>query len=163
MKLSQRFVSLLAFVLLVGASALAQGTGTRSSLSGTVTTDGKPLPGVTVTISSPALQGIRTAMTGEGGGYDFPSLPPGVYTITMELEGMQKVVKKLTLQLANEGHADADMKVSAVTEAITVTAAAPAVLETTSLTRNFDQATIRELPVRRNIRDTVLLAPGVTS
>jgi len=163
MKLSQRFVSLLFVILLVGASALAQGTGTRSSLSGTVTSGGKPLPGVTVTISSPALQGIRTAITGDGGGYDFPSLPPGQYTVTMELEGMQKVTKKLTLQLANEAHSDADLKVSAVAEAITVTAAAPAVLETTSLTRNFDQSTIRELPVRRNIRDTVLLAPGVTS
>jgi outer membrane receptor protein involved in Fe transport len=162
MKFSQRFV-FLSLVLLVGVSAFAQGTGTRASLSGTVTTEGKPLPGATVTISSPALQGTRTAITGEGGGYNFPSLPPGAYTVTMELEGLQKITRKVTLQLANEAHADADLKVSAIAEAITVTAAAPAVLETTSLTRNFDQATIRELPIRRNIRDTVLLAPGVNS
>jgi len=160
--MSQRFLFFFS-VVLACASALAQGTGTRASLNGTITSGGKPLPGVTVTISSPALQGTRTATTGTGGGYDFPSLPPGVYTITMELEGMQKVVRKLTLQLANEAHADAEMRINTVGEAITVTAAAPAVLETTSLTRNFDQTTIRELPVRRNIRDTVLLAPGVTS
>src|SRR5207237_9641201 len=47
--------------------------------------------------------------------------------------------------------------------AITVTASAPAVLETTEISRNFSQKQIQELPVRRTVRDTVLLAPGVNS
>jgi hypothetical protein len=158
-----RLVSVLSVALLAGLTAMAQGTGTRSALSGTITTEGKPLPGVTVTIKSPALQGSRTAVTGEGGGYYFASLPPGEYSVEMGLEGMQPVIRKVTLQLANEGRADADLKVSSVKEAITVTATAPAVLETNELTRHFDQKEIAELPVRRNIRDTVLLAPGVTS
>jgi hypothetical protein len=158
-----RLLSVLSVALLAGLTALAQGTGTRSALSGTITTGGKPLPGVTVTITSPALQGSRMSVTGEGGGYYFASLPPGEYSVAMDLEGMQKVIKKVTLQLANEGRADADLQVSSVKEAITVTANAPAVLETNELTRHFDQKEIAELPVRRNIRDTVLLAPGVTS
>ena len=90
MRFSQRFLVVFSLVLLVGVSAFAQGTGTRSSLSGIVTTGGKPLPGVSVTVSSPALQGTRTTVTGEGGGYNFSSLPPGMYIVTMELEGMQK-------------------------------------------------------------------------
>jgi outer membrane receptor protein involved in Fe transport len=163
MRFSQRFLVVLSLVLVVGASAFAQGTGTRSSLSGLVTTGGKPLPGVTVTVSSPALQGTRSTVTGEGGGYSFPSLPPGMYTVTMELEGLQKVTKKLSLQVATENHSDADLKVSSVSEAITVTASAPAVLETTEVARTFDQKQIQQLPVRRNIRDTVLLAPGVNA
>ncbi|HLQ43354.1 MAG TPA: carboxypeptidase regulatory-like domain-containing protein, partial [Planctomycetaceae bacterium] len=150
-------------VALLPAAIFAQGTGTTSSLSGTVTTEGKPLAGVTVTITSPALQGTRTAVTGGGGGYNFPSLPPGAYTVSMQLEGMQPVTKKVMLQLAYDRQADADMRVSSVTEAITVTASAPAVLETTEVVRNFSQKQIQDLPVRRNIRDTVLLAPGVNS
>src|SRR5213075_3248733 len=54
-------------------------------------------------------------------------------------------------------------KLASVAEAITVTASAPAVLETTEVARNFDQKQIAQLPVRRNVRDTVLLAPGVTA
>ena len=150
-------------LLAMAASAVAQGVGTTASLSGTVTSEGKPLPGVTVTIKSPALQGTRTAITGDGGGYNFPSLPPGPYTINFSLEGMQPITAKTTLQLAESSHKDVAMRVSGVSEAITVTAAAPAVLETTEVARNFSQKEIQELPVRRNVRDTVLLAPGVNS
>src|SRR5439155_7336170 len=151
------------FLILLPGALFAQGTGTTSSLSGMVSTEGKPLPGVTVTITSPALQGTRTAITGEGGGYSFPSLPPGLYTVNFQLEGMQPVTKKVPLQLAYDEHADAEMRVARVTEAITVTASAPAVLETTEVVRNFTAKQIQDLPVRRNIRDTVLLAPGVNS
>ena len=163
MRFSQRFILAFSLLLLVAFGAFAQGTGTTSTLSGTVSTDGKPLPGVTVSISSPALQGTRTAVTGENGGYFFPALPPGVYTVQMELEGMAPVTRTVTLALASSGTADADLKLKGVAEAITVTATAPAVLETSELSRNFTQKEINELPVRRNIRDTVLLAPGVNS
>jgi len=158
-----RVVYLFFALVLVASGLLAQGTGTTSELSGNVTTDGKPLPGVTVTISSPALQGTRTAVTGEAGGYYFPSLPPGAYTVSFELEGMNKISKRTTLLLAQPSHVDAEMKVAGVSEAIVVTASAPPVLETTEMSRNFSQKQIAQLPVRRLIRDTVLLAPGVNS
>lgn len=161
--MKQRFGLILALSFLVAAAGFAQGTGTTSSLSGTVTTGGTPLPGATVTITSPALQGARTDVTGSGGGYNFGALPPGPYTVTVELEGLQKVVRKTTLALAQSSRVDADLKVSSVSEAITVTASAPAVLETTEVSRNFSQKEINDLPVRRNVRDTVLLAPGVNS
>jgi hypothetical protein len=162
MKIHRSFL-LLAAALLLASSAFAQGVGTTSALGGTVTTDGKPLPGVTITIASPSLQGTRTAVTGEGGGYNFPSIPPGLYTVTFELEGMQRVTKKVQLAVATPSRADADLKLTSVKESITVTASAPAVLETTEIARNFDQKQIAQLPVRRNIRDTVLLAPGVNA
>jgi outer membrane receptor protein involved in Fe transport len=63
-----------AALLLVGISAFAQTTGT---IVGTVTTAGAPLPGATVTISSPAQQGVRTTVTGPNGDYTFAALPPG--------------------------------------------------------------------------------------
>jgi carboxypeptidase family protein/TonB-dependent receptor-like protein len=161
MKVSYR-PALIAFVaFLVAAGAFAQTAGTTSTLAGTATTDGKPLPGVTVTISSPSLQGTRTTVTGEGGGYTFPALPPGVYTVQFSLEGMQTVTRKVPLALATPARADVEMKVGGVTESITVTASAPAVLETTQIGSNFKQESIQQLPTARDIRQTVLLAPGV--
>lgn len=159
MKLTFRF--LLCFIpLLVALSALGQ---TTSSMTGDVTAGGTALPGVSVTVSSPALQGTRTAVTGSGGGYNFSGLPPGQYTVAFELEGMQKVTKKVTLSLAQTSRVDADLKVSGVAEAITVTASAASVLETTQLASNFTSKQLAILPVSRTITSAVLLAPGVSA
>src|SRR5881275_230851 len=106
-----------AAILLVGVSAFAQTTGT---LVGTVTTAGAPLPGATVTIASPALQGVRTTVSGANGDYSFAALPPGKYSVTAELEGMQKVTQSVNVRLGETGRADVDLKVSTVAEAITV-------------------------------------------
>src|SRR5947199_1813334 len=70
-----------AAILLVGVSAFAQTTGT---LVGTVTSGGSPLPGATVTVASPALQGVRTTVSGANGDYSVPALPPGKYSVTAE-------------------------------------------------------------------------------
>jgi hypothetical protein len=156
-----RFRSFLVFLVAALCAFSAFGQGTTGSIMGTVTTEGQPLPGVTVTISSPAMQGSRTAVTGEGGGYTFPSVPPGSYTVVFDLAGMSRVTRNMTVTLGTTARADADMRVSAVAEAITVTAAAPAVLETTDVARNFTSEEVAELPVRRNITDTVLITPGV--
>ena len=156
----RKFVAVSVLLLLVATMAYAQGT--TSTLTGTATTDGAPLPGVTVTVSSPALQGTRTTVTSDTGSYVFPALPPGEYTVTFDLSGMARVSKKTTLSLSQTSRVDAAMQVSAVSEAITVTAQAPAVLETTQVSANFTGEMIDELPVTRDIRNTVMLSPGVT-
>ncbi len=147
-------------ILLIATSAFPQ---TTASLTGTITSDGSPLPGATVTISSPAMQGTRTTVTGDSGGYSFPGLTPGAYTVRAELAGLAPISKTVTLSLAQTSRVDADLKVSAVSEAITVTASAPAALETTQVARNFTSEEVSKLPVPRTIRGITLLAPGVSS
>lgn len=148
-------------LLLVAASAFAQTTAT---INGTVTTDGNPLPGVTVTIASPAMQGTRTAVSGAAGGYTFNGVPPGAYTVTFELQGMQTVTKKVTVGVSQVGSADAAMKVASVSEAITVTAAAPSVLETPTVSTNITGKTMETLPIQnRTPVNTAALAPGVNT
>jgi outer membrane receptor for ferrienterochelin and colicin len=158
MKLFTRFTALAALLLLVGLPVVAQ---TTASLTGQATTDGAPLPGVTVTISSTQMQGTRTAVTGDAGGYSFGAIPPGDYTVKFELSGMATQTKKVKIGVGQTGRADADLKVSAVTEAITVTAAAPSVLETPSVSANLSSKQVEQLPVQRNVLATALLAPGV--
>lgn len=156
-----RLRSFFVFMGILLCAFAAFGQGTTGSITGTVTSEGAALPGVTVTVTSPALQGSRTTVTGEGGGFNFPSVPPGMYTVTYELSGMAKVTQRVNVQLGSTARADADLKMSAMAEAITVTASAPAVLETTDVVRNFSQEEVSELPVRRNIVDTVVLSAGV--
>ncbi|MHB9001862.1 MAG: carboxypeptidase-like regulatory domain-containing protein, partial [Thermoanaerobaculia bacterium] len=154
-----RLILLLSVVLLVAAvPMLAQVT---AQLQGQAISDGAPLPGVTVTISSPNLQGTRTTVTDANGRYVFAALPPGSYNVVFDLTGMQTVTKKATLALNTTNKVDASMTLSSVAEAIVVTAAAPAVMETSQVASNFAQTEIEELPVARNVLAVALLAPGV--
>jgi hypothetical protein len=160
MKQVSRSLVLSALLLLVSSVAFGQLT---ASLSGTVSSDGVGLPGVSVTISSPQMQGTRTTVTGEGGGYSFGSLPPGDYTIKFELAGMQPVTRRVQVGVSQTGRADVEMKVAAVAEAITVTAAAPSVLETPTVSTNLAARLVEDLPIPRTVLNAAELAPGVNS
>ena len=161
MKQAKTLAFLAAILLLVATTAFGQGT--TAQLTGSVTTEGNGLPGVTVTVSSPALQGTRTTVTGANGDYLFAALPPGSYDVRFELEGMQTITRKTELRLAETARVDTDLKVTKVAEAITVTATAPSVLETPQVSTNLDSKLVEQLPVGRRIQDRVQLAPGVTS
>jgi hypothetical protein len=159
MKLN-RLLALFAVVLLAGLPAFAQ---TTANLTGTVTQAGNSLPGVTVTIASPNLQGTRTTVTDQNGNYNFGNLPPGDYSIKLEMEGMSPVSRTVQVSLSGTSRGDAEMKLSTVTTAITVTASAPAVLETTEIQTNIRQDLVEKLPLSRTLLGTVNLAPGTTT
>ncbi|MEO6486913.1 MAG: TonB-dependent receptor, partial [Thermoanaerobaculia bacterium] len=156
----KRGLLVMAALLLVAVPIFAQNLG---SLTGTVTLEGAPLPGATVTISSPALQGTRTAYTDVNGNYNFGALPPGEYRVAFDMESMQSVSRTAKVTLGGVARANAVMRLSALAEAITVTAAAPAVLETQQVQTNIQAELIEDLPIGRTIQATVTLAPGVNS
>lgn len=160
MKLFQRFLVLASVLLLVSFPLVAQTTGT---LTGSVTLDGEPLPGVTVTITSPSLQGTRVAVTDANGNYQFPALPPGNYNVRFNMEGMNDVTQNVRVSVASTSRADAIMQLSAVAQEITVTASAPAVLETQEIQTNIQEELVEALPLGRDILSTVSLAAGVNN
>jgi hypothetical protein len=93
MKFSTRFAAaLLAMLALLPFSAFAATTGT---LTGTVTdATGGALPGVTVTVTSPQLQGSRSVVTNESGEYVLSLLPPGTYRVELALGGFDTIVRE---------------------------------------------------------------------
>ena len=66
--------------ILVAAAALAQTTGAIQGL--VKDSGGGSLPGVTVEVRGPALQGAKTAVTDREGAYRVQLLPPGSYTVS---------------------------------------------------------------------------------
>ena len=86
------------------------------------TRSGGVLPGVTVEARSNVLPGPRVTVTGADGIYQLPALPPGSYTLTFTLSGMQTVTKKVNVQLSEITAADAALGVGGVSETVTVTA-----------------------------------------
>ena len=146
-------------LLLVPVSVTAQTTGT---VEGTVTDQSNaPLPGVTVELTSPNLQGSRTAVTAADGRYRFPAIPPGQYSVTAELSGFGKVERKARVTLDATATVNLSLSLSTTAE-ITVTGEAPMV-DSTSTTQgsNYSAKVIDKLPVGRNYADIVFTQPGV--
>jgi len=158
---SLRSFALLSVVLLACLPAFAQGTS--GSLTGSIVHQGGPLPGVTVTISSPGMQGVKTAISNESGNYNFAALPPGQYTVRAEMEGMQPATSAIRVNLAQTSRVDIELNLSALSEAITVTADSNAVMETTEVQSNFTADLIADLPIGRTLVATTQLAPGVVA
>jgi hypothetical protein len=146
--------------LLVALPALSQGNPT-GKLSGRVTSEGEALPGVTVTVTSPNLQGSRTTTTSANGDYLFPSLPPGDYTVTFELEGMETVTQNLRVSAAQTVPLDVPMSVAGLTESIVVTGTLEAISQGTQAATTYTKTLVDALPVGRTINEIVALAPGV--
>ncbi|HSM14823.1 MAG TPA: TonB-dependent receptor [Thermoanaerobaculia bacterium] len=157
-----RFGLALLLALATAGALQAQGT-TTSTLVGTVTSaDGEPLPGVTVTARSPALIGERTTYSGVNGDYIIKSLPPGTYTVTFVLEGLQSVERSATLPLGGTARSDASLEVTAAEETIVVLGEAPSALETTTVGANFTKDVIDQLPITRTPTNIAELSAGLT-
>src|SRR5262244_2209497 len=105
-------------ILLAPAAALAQ-----SATSGAV------LPGVTVEAASPALiEKVRTVVTDDQGQYKIVDLRPGLYTVTFMLTGFNTVRREgIELTTGFTAQANAEMRVGALEETITVSGASPVV------------------------------------
>jgi len=114
-----RIVVLLACVWMVPSLARAQAV-----IAGTVKdTSGAVLPGVTVEAASPELiEKVRTAVSDGSGQYRIEDLRPGVYSVTFTLTGFQSIRREgIELSGSFVATINADLKVGAVAETVTVT------------------------------------------
>src|SRR5262245_2320239 len=83
-------------VALVSTPAAAQST--TGTIAGRVMDlQNLPLPGVTVTATSPSRQGALTTVTSDSGDYLLALLPSGTYIVRFELNGFQSRQQTLTL------------------------------------------------------------------
>src|SRR3954466_8164974 len=60
------------------------------------------VPGVTVTATSPGLQGPRSTVTDREGLFVFRALPPGAYQVKFELSGFATLTRNTTVPLGSE-------------------------------------------------------------
>lgn len=149
--------------LLLALPVLSQGIPT-GILSGKVTAqDGSALPGVLVSVTSPALQGARTATTSETGDYNIPLLPPGEYQVTYELEGFLSPQQAVKISAAQTTRVNAEMAQATVSEEIVVTGTYETISTSAPAATTYEKEFVEQLPVERNVRETVLLTPGVAA
>jgi uncharacterized protein (DUF2141 family) len=153
----------LSLVLALAAPAAAQTqTGT---ITGIVTdSQNAVLPGVTVTLQSPALITPQNAVTNERGAYTFIALPPGRYAVKFELQGFSTVDRSdIPVNIAVVTTVNQMLQVAQLSETITVTGESPAVdTKSTSKGTNFGRDLLESIPQAREIWSTVEQVPGST-
>lgn len=158
-----RYLFVVFFFLLMPILANAQAN--TGILTGTVLDeDGQPLPGVEVTISSPALISPQLSrLTNERGLFRFPYLPPGTYTLNAKLTGFNVYrTENISILLNLTTELKVVMKAAKLEEEILVVSAAPVVAtENTKLATNIDANELKNLPVSRSVYSALNLAPGV--
>ncbi len=136
----------------------------QAAITGTVKdTSGAVLPGVTVEAASPVLiEKVRTAVSDGNGRFQLVDLRPGAYTVTFTLAGFNTFKRDgVTLTGSAIATIDAELRVGALEETITVTGEAP-VVDTQSLTqqRVLNSETIDSLPSARNYFGLARMIPG---
>ena len=138
---------------------------TTGSIRGTVTdAQGAVLPGVTITVKSPALvRGTATGVTDARGEFLLPALQPGAYQVVAELTGFSpSTISDLLVRLEQEAHVNISLQLAGVTEDVVVSAA-PQVVESTvvGLRERIAPQTIENIPLNgRQFLDLVQLVPG---
>jgi hypothetical protein len=157
-----RFVLLVVIGTLCSAPAFAQiGQG---RLGGLVTdAQGAVLPGVTVTVTSPSLQGNRTSVTEADGKYLFPSLPSGTYKITFDLQGFKKLEREnMQVVQGQTISTDVQLQLGGLAENVTVTGASPVVdVTTTRVGTSLKGDALIAVPSSTDVWGALSEAPGV--
>jgi hypothetical protein len=133
---------------------------TVTALTGRVVAADAPAAGVTVTISSAALQQPRTTTTNATGMYWFDALPPGTYEVTFSRAGLTSLARPALVELGRVARADARLEPSEEDESVTSTANPIQVAQTTAITTHFDDAELERLPLQDDRVSAARLAPG---
>ena len=138
----------------------------RGTIQGRIVdTSGFAVPGATVEVLNTATGVISPTTSNEQGSYRVPFLIPGVYRLTVSLQGFSTYINdRIELHVADVLTVDATLRVGAIAESVTVTATAATVDRATAeLGQIVDARRISELPIREGSPvELVVLAPGVT-
>jgi len=147
-------------MLLLSTAAYAQ-----SSITGTVKdASGAAMPGVTVEAASPVLiEKVKTAVSDSNGGYRITDLRPGTYTVTFTLPGFS-TFRRDAMELPSDFTAtlNAELKVGALEETITVTGDSPVVdVSSTTRVQVLSREVLDAVPTGRSIYAMAQLVTGV--
>jgi outer membrane receptor protein involved in Fe transport len=158
--------TLLCALAVVATSTAALAQTTTGTIAGIVTDDtGAVLPGVTVTVRGETIVGTQSTVSNDKGFYRFAALPPGVYDLSFSLSGFANLHRKaVKVSVRGNTEENAAMKVSQMSEEVTVTGESP-VVETTgnAVSTTYDKDWVRNAPLRRfTFFDLINAAPGVS-
>ena len=162
-----RLACLFVLLLTVVGTLPVWGQTTTAALRGTVTDPaGAVVPGAAITLSNVETGRTHDAESNESGQYYFSGLPPGGYTLTVEKEGFQRLIREgIVLTVNQVGQVDLSLTLGALAQEVVVRESV-ALVETEGATISgvVGEKQIKELPLNaRDFYQLALLEPGVAS
>lgn len=155
-------LALAAPLLLLPRAAQAQTAA--GTISGRVTDQsGLAVPGVAISLESPALQGVRATTTSANGDYTFQFVPPGTYTVTFEMSSFATTKQSLTVATTQVVPLDVTLQPAGVSEQVTVTARSEVLTNSSQVATNLSADLVATLPTARTLLSAINMAPGVHS
>jgi hypothetical protein len=159
-------MALIAVAILLAVCGASTAYAQNAQMSGTVTDDsGGVVPGATVTAKNEETGFTRTGLTDATGTYRLPALPPGIYTLTVELVGFNTESRSnIVLVIDQTAAINFVVRPATLAETITVTGEAPIVDTSRSdVSTSVMTEQIQSLPVAsRRWIDLAMLTPGVS-
>ena len=155
--------ALLGFCLFLASPSFAQTTA--ATLTGVVRDqDGGVIPGAQVTAVFGGRAYRRTTLTGGVGRYSLPALPPGLYSVRIELDGFKTITHDTVRLYAGETtRLDVELTLAALSVTVQIVDESPLLrTETAALGHVIDGANVVALPLNgRSFIALATLAPGV--
>ena len=152
-------------VALWGFVAHASAQTLPTSIAGVVRdSSGGVMPGVTVEAASDVLiEKVRTAITDEHGEYKIIDLRPGTYAVTFSLTGFSTIKRDgVELQSGFAAKIDAELRVGALEETLTVSGQSPVVdVQNTSQVKTVSAEMLFALPMTKEMGGLAKVTVGV--
>jgi len=163
MKQSKALVPILLLLsMLFSLPAVAQVS--TASLTGLVKDQSDAvLPNAQVALRNQATNAKQTAKSDERGYYVFPTVPVGVYKMTVELAGFKRAEQTVTLETAQRARQDITLQVGSLETTVVVEATAPQLSpQDASLGTVIDNSYVSQFPLlSRSWDDLLALVAGV--
>ncbi|MGA2200815.1 MAG: TonB-dependent receptor [Terriglobales bacterium] len=157
---------LLLAAILLAIPAMLFGQAYFGTVSGVLTDPmGAVIQGAKVTLLDQDKGYKFSATSDNAGRYLFVSIPPGLYSVTAEMQGFEKTVRThIKLNVTENATANLTLKVASATQNVEVRAQAQTIATEDAVTGEvIDRRAINDLPlVDRYALDLVYLTPGVT-
>ena len=162
---SRQFCNAALFIVVLFVTILAQAQTTAGTIVGNLTEQsGAALPETQVTLTNIGTDDTRQTITNQAGFYQFGSIPPGSYRLTVQKQGFKQLTRgPIDLQVASTIQINLAMQVGSESQTVVVTATTPLIeAETTSLGAVVDQRETDEIPLNgRNPMNLTALVPSV--
>jgi hypothetical protein len=156
----------LATMLLIAVTGAAAAQGTTGTISGAVVDESnQAVPGAAVTLIDERTTVTRSGTSGADGAFVFRVVPPGLYTVRVELTGFRTFEQRANVLNANSqlslGHLV--LAVGSLTEVVTVAASGTQVeVENSDHTALLTSTQIAQIQTKgRDVMGLLRLMPGV--
>lgn len=157
-------VAVAMLLLACATSVVAQET--TATISGQITdSSGAAVAGAEIRMTSLSTRDERKTKSGDDGYYSLTFIPPGIYDVSVKVQGFKEYLNKSIELLVNDRKTiNIQLETGAVTEQVTVTAEAPIIQSSPTVGDVIENRKVVEIPLNnRNFLQLITLVPGVTT